>query len=77
MLDAGLSVTLNSDDPACCGGYVSENYQAMQDHLGICDATLTRITGNSFNASFLGPRRRAELLAELDTCLVAASVHPC
>ena len=74
MLDAGLSVTLNSDDPAYFGGYVNENYQAMQEHLGISDATLARIARNSFNASFLGPQRRAELLAELDAYLVAASV---
>ena len=69
MLDAGLSVTINSDDPAYFGGYVNENYQAMQDHLGLCNGTLARIARNSFNASFLGPRRRAALLAELDAYL--------
>ena len=65
MLDAGLMVTLNSDDPAYFGGYVNENYQAMQDHLGIDDATLGRIARNSFLAAFLEPERRNELLAEL------------
>ena len=39
MLDAGLMVTLNSDDPAYFGGYVNENYQAVQDQLGIDNAT--------------------------------------
>lgn len=71
MLDAGLSVTLNSDDPAYFGGYVNENYQAMQDHLGICDATLAHMARNSFLASFLEAGRRAELLAELDDYLAA------
>ena len=42
MLDAGLMVTLNSDDPAFFGGYINENYQAMQDRLGIDDHTLGR-----------------------------------
>lgn len=66
MLDAGLKVTLNSDDPAFFGGYVNENYQAMQDFLGMDEETLGLIARNSFEASFIDHRRRAELLAELD-----------
>ncbi len=73
MLKAGLSVTINSDDPAYFGGYINENYQAMQDHLSIDDATLARIARNSFHASFLEPQRRAELLAELDAYLRAGA----
>ena len=71
MLAAGLTVTINSDDPAFFGGYINENYQAMQDHLGIDDSTLANIARNSFNASFLDTERRAELLAELDAYLAA------
>ena len=67
-------VTLNSDDPAYFGGYVNENYQAMQDHLGLCNGMLARIARNSFNASFLEPRRRAALLAELDAYLINGPV---
>ncbi len=69
MLDAGLTVTLNSDDPAFFGGYINENYQSMQDRLGIDDATLASIARNSFNAAFLDDTRRAELLAQLDSYL--------
>ena len=69
MLDAGLMVTLNSDDPAFFGGYVNENYQAMQDNLGIDDHTLAGIARNSFAAAFIDGRRRDELLAELDEYL--------
>ena len=69
-----LIVTLNSDDPAYFGGYVNENYQAMQDHMGLDDATLARIARNSFNASFLESRRREELKAELDAYLAANTV---
>ena len=74
MLDAGLMVTLNSDDPAYFGGYVNENYQATQDHLGIDDATLGQIARNSFLAAFMEPDRRNELLAELDAYLKANGV---
>ena len=74
MLDAGLMVTLNSDDPAYFGGYVNENYQAMQDHLGLDDAALAQIARNSFHAAFLDRQRRDELLAELDAYLKANGV---
>ena len=69
MLDAGLMITLNSDDPAFFGGYINENYQVMQDHLGIDDQTLAGIARNSFAAAFLDAGRRDELLAELDEYL--------
>ncbi len=65
MLEAGLMVTLNSDDPAFFGGYVNENYQAMKDHAGLSDAQLVEIAGNSFQAAFLDEARRKTLLDEL------------
>lgn len=74
MLEAGLMVALNSDDPAYFGGYVNENYQAMQDHLGLDDAALAQIASNSFLAAFMEPERRDELLAELDAYLEANGV---
>ena len=75
MLKRGLMVTLNSDDPAYFGGYVNENYQAMQDHLGIDDATLASIARNSLHAAFLETDRRNALLAELDAYLVTHAVR--
>ena len=76
MLEAGLAVTINSDDPAFFGGYINENYQAAQDHLGIDDATLAQIARNSFNASFLDGARRFELLARLDTYVEGFDYSP-
>ncbi len=66
MLDAGLVVTLNSDDPAFFGGYINENYQAMSDHAGVDDAALAEIARQSFRASFLDAPRRDALIAEVD-----------
>ncbi len=66
MLDAGLMVTINSDDPSFFGGYVGENFQAVQDRLGLDDRTLGELARNSFRASFLDEGRKAELLAEVD-----------
>ncbi|MFI6788260.1 adenosine deaminase [Nonomuraea sp. NPDC050383] len=53
MLDEGLLVTVNSDDPAYFGGYVEDNYRALRDELGMTDDQLDRIARNSFEASFV------------------------
>ncbi|WP_069811537.1 adenosine deaminase [Streptomyces sp. TP-A0874] len=53
MLDAGLLVTVNSDDPAYFGGYVHDNLTAVTEALGLDEETVRRLAGNSFTASFL------------------------
>lgn len=52
MLDEGLLVTVNSDDPAYFGGYVEDNYAALRRELGMSEAQLDAIARNSFEASF-------------------------
>ncbi|MFJ9692094.1 adenosine deaminase [Kitasatospora sp. NPDC101183] len=66
MLDAGLLVTVNSDDPAYFGGYVEDNFRAVREALALEQETLRRLAANSFRASFLDEARRAELLAEVE-----------
>ena len=66
MLEAGLLVTVNSDDPSYFGGYVEDNYRGLRQALGLTDDQLRRLARNSFLASFVDDARRAELLAELD-----------
>lgn len=66
LLRAGVVVTINSDDPAYFGGYLSDNYRAAAAGLGLtCDeiATLAR---NAIEASFADQDRTAVLIAELD-----------
>jgi adenosine deaminase len=53
LMAAGLRVTVNSDDPAYFGGYVNENYRAVQRALGLSREDLRRLARNSFLASFL------------------------
>ncbi len=67
MLDKGLVVTVNSDDPAYFGGYMNENYQAISDALKLTKADLYQLSLNAFNASFLDDVRKAELIDRLDT----------
>ena len=66
LIDAGLLITVNSDDPSYFGGYVHDNYEALHTHLGLDDATLRQLARNSFTASFLPPERKKALIAEVD-----------
>jgi adenine deaminase len=66
MLDLGLCVTVNSDDPAYFGGYVDENLQAVQEGLHVTWDDIYRLAKNSFQASFLGQGEKQRLLNELD-----------
>jgi adenosine deaminase len=66
MLEHGLCVTVNSDDPAYFGGYVAENYRASAAALGLADDALVHIARNSFAASFLDDADRARHLASID-----------
>ncbi len=66
LLNKGVAVTLNSDDPPYFGGYVGDNYVALQEHLGLAAADIVALAKNSFRASWLPERRRAGYLAEID-----------
>jgi len=65
MLDAGLSVTVNSDDPAYFGGYIGENYRAVASALDLSAEQLVTLARNAITGSFADEGRKAELLAEL------------
>lgn len=66
LLQRGVRVTINSDDPAYFGGYIGDNYLAAQQALGLDREELGRIARYGIEAAFLDDAGRAELLAELD-----------
>jgi len=66
MLEHGLRVTVNSDDPAYFGGYVGENLAGVAKALQLDDGALVQLARNSFEAAFLDDAARAGYLAELD-----------
>jgi adenosine deaminase len=72
LLDAGLRVTVNSDDPAYFDGYLAANYAAVQRALGLTRDDIAALARNSITASWLPAARQAELLAEIDAFVVAA-----
>ncbi len=53
MLDAGLCVTINSDDPAYFSGYMNENFLAAQNGLNLSQKDIVQVAKNGFTASFL------------------------
>jgi len=73
MLDAGLLVTVNSDDPAYFGGYVNENYVQTAEALKLSDADVVQLAKNSFEASFIDAPGKAALTALVDTVASGAA----
>ena len=67
MMEEGLLVSVNSDDPAYFGGYVGENYFALADDLGFGEQRLAMLAANSIESSFLDDVRKRELLAEVES----------
>jgi adenosine deaminase len=69
LLDLGVKVTINSDDPAYFGGYMNENFLATQAGLNLTKEDLYQISTNAIQASFLDQTRKNQLLVELDEYL--------
>lgn len=76
LLNRGLCVTINSDDPAYFGGYVNENLLAAQRALGLTQEEIARLARNSFEASFLTDGERRRFLDEVDATDGAAASPP-
>ncbi|MCY4455659.1 MAG: adenosine deaminase [Chloroflexi bacterium] len=66
LLNRGVRVTINSDDPAYFGGYIGDNYIATAAALGLTRDEVVAIARNSIEAAFLDDAGKAGLLAELD-----------
>jgi len=66
MMDLGLKVTINSDDPAFFGGQVNENYIQIQKALDLTKENLYNLAKNSFQYSFLDNETKEKYLNELE-----------
>ena len=65
LLERGVRVTVNSDDPAYFGGYIADNYAALAD-AGFTRDELVRLARNSVLGSWASDAAKAELLARID-----------
>jgi len=74
LLESGLRVTVNSDDPAYFGGYLLENYLAVERALGLTSEQLATLARNSIEGSFLDAAAKRHWLAAIDECARAEPV---
>ncbi|MBC7378942.1 MAG: adenosine deaminase, partial [Burkholderiaceae bacterium] len=68
LLDAGLVVTVNSDDPAYFGGYMNENFLQTFAATGLTAQQAYQLARNSFEASFISDEAKRDYVARLDAC---------
>jgi adenosine deaminase len=66
LLDLGLKVTINSDDPAYFGGYLNQNYTETFAALNLDAKAAYTLARNSFEASFASNEDKAGWIAQLD-----------
>jgi aminodeoxyfutalosine deaminase len=70
--DQGLMLTLNSDDPAMFRTSLVEEYQLVQETFVFSDEHIRELARNSFEASFLAPEKKVELLNLFDSAALRA-----
>lgn len=72
LVDQGVKVCINSDDPAYFGAYVAENYQLVADEGGVDNAFLAQIARNAVDISWAPLDLKAQIRAEIDEVLAQA-----
>ena len=66
MLEKGLKVTVNSDDPAYFGGYINENFLQIAEALNLNEVHIKTLVENAFRASFLSEVQKKYWISKLD-----------
>jgi adenosine deaminase len=69
LLDAGLLVTVNSDDPTYFGGFLNENFEALHKSLNIDEKTIRVLAANSFKASFLPEEKKNAFIKQVSVAM--------
>ncbi|MGA0838955.1 MAG: adenosine deaminase [Pseudomonadales bacterium] len=73
LMDQGVCVTINSDDPAYFGAYLTQNLKALRDEAGFEQTRVLRLARNAFEGSWLEPARLSHYLQRFDDYVAAAS----
>ena len=66
MLDKGLRVMVNSDDPAYFGGYLNKNLIETSKALNLNREDIKKLIENSFKSSFLDQEKKNEWLSKIN-----------
>ncbi|OIF03399.1 hypothetical protein A7L85_18675 [Acinetobacter baumannii] len=65
LLQKGVHVTVNSDDPSYFGGYMNDNFFAIQQALDLTNDELKQLAINSFEASFISDEEKQKWISEI------------
>jgi adenosine deaminase len=66
LLERGLRVTINSDDPAYFGGYLADNLLAVAQTFSLSCDQIVGLVRNSFLSSFLSDSEKEKHLADIE-----------
>ncbi len=69
LLDYGLNVSVNSDDPAYFKGYINQNFINLYENLPLTENDIITLVKNSFRSSFIDEALKEEYLAKVDLAL--------
>jgi adenosine deaminase len=69
LLDYGLNVTVNSDDPAYFKGYLNQNFINLYENLNLSKEDVIKLIKNSFNSSFINDELKKNYLKRVDDLL--------
>ncbi len=69
LLDYGLNVSINSDDPAYFKGYINQNFINLCEHLPLTQKDIITLVKNSFRSSFIDNDLKEAYLAKVDLAL--------
>jgi adenosine deaminase len=73
MLDKGLMVSVNSDDPAYFGGYIDDNYRAVAHGLSLDREEIAAAVRNGIESSLMMRPEKDQILAEVARVLTASN----
>lgn len=69
LLDYGLNISVNSDDPAYFKGYVNQNFVNLHENLPITEEDVITLVKNSFRSAFISDELKEDYLAKVDAVL--------
>lgn len=69
LLDYGLNISVNSDDPAYFKGYVNQNFINLHENLPITEEDVITLVKNSFRSAFISDELKEDYLARVDAAL--------
>ena len=66
LLDFGLNITVNSDDPAYFKGYMNQNFYNLCDNLPLSKEDIIKLVKNSFKSAFISDELKEEYIKQVD-----------